>query len=288
MRKMHVLVMIALGATLLTAQPRFSSSELERLVSRVALYPDPLLAQVLAATTYPEQIPDAAKWSDNHHYLSGEALAAAIIDDNVSFDPCVQALLPFPYVLEHMAGDMEWTTQIGTAFMARTWDVMEAVQRMRRIANDYAYLSRNKLVTMTPFPAYIMIMPAKPDLMPVPIYSPGVVFLPPAVGGGTGPAIHYTLVENVAAFPAWGWRTTRIAWDKRAVIVADTQWQRGWGNRGEYVHPYPDLHRDPKAHAQEKHELIPRTKNEKNAWEDGRQNAEEHTDRATDKKPEHP
>src|SRR5580658_6007187 len=158
MRKMHVFALAVLlgaafGSRPLAAQPRFSPSELERLVSRIALYPDPLLAQVLAAATYSEQIPDAAKWSDGHHYLSGEALAAAITEDNVPWDPCVQALLPFPYVLEHMAGDMEWTTQIGTAFLARTWDVMEAVQRMRRIANDYSYLSRNKFITITPFPA---------------------------------------------------------------------------------------------------------------------------------------
>jgi hypothetical protein len=242
---------------------------------------------VLAATTYPEQIPDAAKWSDNHHYLSGEALAAAIIDDNVSFDPCVQALLPFPYVLEHMAGDMEWTTQIGTAYLARTWEVMEAVQRMRRIASDYAYLTRNKQVVITPFPAYIMIMPAKPDLMPVPIYSTGVVFLAPPVGVSLGaPPVRYSLIENVAAFAAWGWGSTRIAWDRRAVIVDNTQWQHNWGNRGDYVHPYPDIHRDPKARAQEKHDLIPRTEEEKRSWEDGRQHAEEHHDRATDKKPE--
>jgi hypothetical protein len=201
----------------------------------------------------------------------------------------VQALLPFPYVLEHMAGDMEWTTPIGNAYLARTWDVMEAVQRMRRIASDYGYLTRNKQVTVTPYPAYIMIMPAKPDLMPVPIYNIGVVFLAPAVGASmTTSTIRYSLIENVAAFAPWGWASTRIAWDRRAVIVNNTQWQRGWSNRGDYVHPYPDIHRDPKARAQEKHDLIPRTDSEKRSWEDGRQRAEEHSDRATDKKPEHP
>src|ERR1022692_3802230 len=292
MRKMLFIALLG-AAFSLTAQPRFSPADLERLVSRVALYPDPLLAEVLAAATYPEQIPDAAQWSDAHHYLTGEALAAAITDDNVPWDPCVQALLPFPYVHEHMAADIDWTTQMGTAYMARTWEVMEAAQRMRRIANDYGYLSRNKQITVTPFPAYILLMPAKPDLMPVPIYSTGVVFMPPAVGSNLGSqAIRYTLVENVAAFAAWGWHTTRIAWDRRVVIVADSQWQRNWGNRGEYAHPFPEIHRDPKAHAPEKHELIPRTAAEKRKWEDGRQNAEDHTDRATDKivdkKPEHP
>ncbi len=290
---MPVFVLTALlGATLaLTAQsaPRFSPSELERLVSRVALYPDPLLAQVLAAATYYEQIPDAAKWSDGHHYFTGEALAAAITEDNVAWEPCVQALLPFPYVLEHMAGDMEWTTQLGNAYLAHTWEVMESVQRMRRIASDYSYLARNKQVLITPFPGFVMIMPANPDLMPVPIYNPGVVFLPPAVGGSFGTApISYKLIEHLGpAFAPWGWGSTRIAWDRRAVLVNNAPWQRAWGNRADYAHPYPDLHRDPKARAQEKHELVPRTVSEKNSWEDGRQRAEEHGDRATDKKPEH-
>jgi hypothetical protein len=283
---------LAVGSLPAVAQsaPRFSPSDLERLVSRVALYPDPLLAQLLAAATYYDQIPDAAKWSDGHHYLTGEALAAAITDDNVPWDPCVQALLPFPYVLQIMAGDMQWTTQLGNAYLARTWDVMEAVQRMRRIASDYGYLTRNKQVVITPFPAYITIMPANPDLMPVPIYSTGVVFLPPAAGASlTTSAIRYSLMERLGpAFAPWGWGSTRIAWDRRAVIVNNAQWGRVWGSRADYVHPYSDIHRDPKARTQEKHELMPRTEEEKRAWEDGRQHAEEHRDRATDKKPEHP
>jgi Protein of unknown function (DUF3300) len=286
------LLLAAVGWQPLAAQsaPRFSSSELERLVSRIALYPDPLLAQVLAAATYYDQIPDAAKWSDAHHYLTGEALAAAITEDNVPWEPCVQALLPFSYVLEHMAGDMEWTTQLGNAYLAHTWEVMEAVQRMRRIANDYAYLVRNKQVLITPLPAYVMIMPANPDLMPVPIYSTGVVFLAPAAGASfSTSAISYRLIEHLGpAFAPWGWATTRIAWDRRAVIVNNAPWTRGWGSRAGYAHPYPDVHRDSKVRAQEKHELVPRTASEKASWEDGRQRAEEHSDRATDKKPEHP
>jgi len=83
--------------------PPYSPSQLDRLVSRIALYPDPLLAQVLAAATFPDQIPDAAGWADQHHYLSGEDLARAISDDMLPWDPSAQALLPFPSVLEMMA-----------------------------------------------------------------------------------------------------------------------------------------------------------------------------------------
>src|SRR5580704_18494368 len=87
--------------------------ELDQLVARIALYPDPLVAQILAGATYPDQIPDAARWADQHHYLTGQALANAIQGDQLPWDPSVQALLPFPSVLGTMASDMNWTTDLG-------------------------------------------------------------------------------------------------------------------------------------------------------------------------------
>jgi Protein of unknown function (DUF3300) len=75
--------------------PSFAPEQLDRMISRIALYPDPLLAQVLTASTFPDQIPDAARWADEHHYLTGEELAKAITDDQLPWDPSVQALLPF-------------------------------------------------------------------------------------------------------------------------------------------------------------------------------------------------
>jgi hypothetical protein len=78
------------------APPSFPPPELDRLVARIALYPDSLLAQILAGATYADQIPDAARWGDQHHYLTGQALANAIQEDQLPWDPSVQALLPFP------------------------------------------------------------------------------------------------------------------------------------------------------------------------------------------------
>ena len=75
--------------------PMYPPDELERLVSRVAIYPDPLLAQVLAAATFPDEIPDAARWADQHHYLTGDSLARVIAEDRLPWEPSVQALLPF-------------------------------------------------------------------------------------------------------------------------------------------------------------------------------------------------
>src|SRR5665213_803263 len=123
--------------------PSFPPQQLDQLVSRIALYPDPLLAQVLAGATYPDQIPDAARWADEHHYLSGQALADAIQADQLPFDPSVQALLPFPSVLDMMASDIRWTTDLGNAFLANQQSVMDAVQDQRRRARDYGYLRSN-------------------------------------------------------------------------------------------------------------------------------------------------
>src|SRR6202167_74781 len=117
--------------------PAYPPPELDRLVSRIALSPDPLIAQVLAAATFTDQIPDAARWADQHHYLTGDALAAAITSDRLPWDPSVQALLPFPSVLDMMASDMSWTSELGNAFLAQRDQVMDSVQRDRKIARDY-------------------------------------------------------------------------------------------------------------------------------------------------------
>src|ERR1700727_4033344 len=109
--------------------PSYPPPELDRLVSRVALYPDPLLSQIFAAATFPDQIPDAAGWADQHHYLTGDALARAISDDHLPWDPSVQAMLPFPSVLDTMASDIAWTSELGNAFLAQQPDLMDAVQR---------------------------------------------------------------------------------------------------------------------------------------------------------------
>src|SRR5579863_1713916 len=123
--------------------PSFPPQQLDQLVARIALYPDPLLAQVLAAATYSNDIPAAAQWADQHHYLTGQTLANAIAADQLPWDPSVQALLPFPSVLDIMSADMNWTSQLGNAFLAQPQDVMDAVQRQRAISQRYGYLRSN-------------------------------------------------------------------------------------------------------------------------------------------------
>src|SRR6202158_3714504 len=156
------------------AQPSFTPQQLDKLVARIALYPDSLLAQVLAGATYPDQIPEAAQWADQHHYLTGQALADAIQADQLPWDPSVQALLPFPSVLDMMASDMWWTADLGNAFLAQQQDVMDAVQRERRKARDFGYLRSNGQIIVGAGP-YITIMPVHPAYIPVPYYDPAIV-----------------------------------------------------------------------------------------------------------------
>ncbi|MGB2638472.1 MAG: DUF3300 domain-containing protein, partial [Candidatus Acidiferrum sp.] len=256
--------------------PNFSPEQLDNMVSRIALYPDPLLAQILAGATYPDQIPDAAKWADEHHYLRGEELANAISADQLPWDPSVQALLPFPSVLDMMASDMNWTTDLGNAFLAQRQDVMDAVQRMRRKAWDYGYLRSNAQVVVSDGP-YIAISPVNAEFMCVPYYDPVVVFAPPLPGFFIGGAIRFGYGVTLGiAFRPWGWGFGRFDWGRHEVFINNRPWGRVWANRRVYVHPYPEVHRWAPARRVEGHELIPRNARERDAARTGHARVEEH------------
>jgi len=217
--------------------PSYRPADLDQLVSRVALYPDPLLSNVLAAATYPDQIPDAARWADDHHYLTGDSLAAAISADQLPWDESVQALLPFPPVLDLMANDMNWTQSLGDAFLAQQGDVMDAVQRMRRRAYDYGYLRPNPEVQVVNGP-YIEILPVNTGLWYVPYYDPLVVFAAPRPGFVIGGAIRFGYSVRLGpAFRPYGWGSNRFAWNSRTVYINNAPWRRTWNNRATYVHP---------------------------------------------------
>ena len=219
--------------------PMLSPAQLDQLVARIALYPDPLLAQVLAAATYPDQIPDAAAWGDEHHYLQGQDLANAIYGDQLPWDPSVQALLPLPSVLDMMASDMAWTTQLGNAFLAQQVDVQNAVQHQRQLAYQYGYLRSNPQIAVAYGP-YITIMPVNPSYIVVPAYDPGIVYLPPRPGFYVGGALHFGFGITLGGFfRPWGWDHDRFDWDHHEVIINNSPWRRDWRNRADYEHPYP-------------------------------------------------
>jgi hypothetical protein len=262
--------------------PVYAPAQLDQMVTPIALYPDPLLAQIFAAATYPDQIPDAAQWADQHHYLTGQALADAIQADQLPWDPSVQALLPFPSVLHMMTSDMPWTTAIGNAFLAQQQDVMDAVQRDRAKARQYGYLRSDSAVIVSGEP-YVTIVPANPAFVVVPYYNPAVVFVAPAPGFFVGGAIRFGFGVSVgAAFRPWGWGVVgynRFDWGEHRVFINAAPWGRTWVNRAVYVHPYPAVRRSaavqrlPEAHA-----LHPQTERERQAAREGRRRQEEHRD----------
>lgn len=256
--------------------PSFSPDQLDQMVERIALYPDTLLAQILAAATYPDQIPDAAKWSDEHHYLRGEELANAISADQLPWDPSVEALLPFPSVLEMMASDMNWTGDLGNAFLAQPQDVMDAVQRMRQKARDYGYLRSNAQVIVSGGP-YIEITPVNPEFVCVPYYNPVVVFAAPRPGFFIGGAISFGYGVTLGAwFRPWGWGFNRFDWGHHAIFINNRPWGRVWANRRVYVHSYPEVHRWAGTRPVEGHRLIPRDEHERQAAHAGHPRVEEH------------
>jgi hypothetical protein len=242
--------------------PSYPPAELDRIVSPIALYPDPLLAQVLAAATFPQDIPDAARWADEHHLLAGRRLTDAIAADQLPWDPSVQALLPFPSVLEMMTSAMPWTQELGDAFLAQRDAVMDAVQRMRQKAWSYGYLRPNRQVTMTQGP-YIEILPVDPAFVVVPYYDPLIVFAPPRSGFVVTTGIFFGFGIRLGPwFEPWGWGTTRFGWTTHTVIINRAPWGRTWGNRGTYAHPSA-VPRHPGPRPPEHHAVKPRTPSER-------------------------
>lgn len=219
--------------------PPLAEKQLEKLVTRIALYPDPLLAQVLTASTYWNQIPEAAAWANEHSNLKGDALADAMREDNLQWDPSVLALIPFPSVLDMMAKDMAWTEQLGNAVFAQRAEVMDAVQRLRKQARKYGYLAPNPYCNVVETDGYVEILPVNPAYIYVPYYDPLIVFGPPRpgffIGGaiGWGPAVVIT-----AGFFPFGWVHPYFDWRTHWIFFDRTPWGRVWVNRGYYFHPY--------------------------------------------------
>lgn len=246
MKKIPAIAVICAALSVpVLAQPQLPPDRLDHLVDRIALYPDPLLAQVLTASTFSNQIPDAADYAGHHRYLTGDALAAAIQQDNLPWDPSVVALIPFPSVLDMMASDMAWTQQLGDAVLAQRGDVMDAVQRMRHRAYDYGYLRTNADIRVGYGP-YIEILPLNPGFLFVPRYDPLVVFARPRPGFFLGGAIAFgPRVVIGASFAPWGWRGPAFGWATHSIIIDNHPWGRTWANRAVYVHPYAAPYRRP-------------------------------------------
>src|SRR5260221_13117642 len=122
--------------------PKIPNDQLDALVSPIALYPDPLLAQVLAASTYPLEIVQLQQWLTKNKDLKDKALADAAAKQ--PWDSSIQAMAGLPDLVKRLADDVQWTTDLGNAFLAQQSDVMDAVQRMRAKAKDTGNLKSNE------------------------------------------------------------------------------------------------------------------------------------------------
>src|SRR6516165_6843944 len=151
-----------------------SQQDLEQLVAPIALYPDALVAQILAGSTYPTQIVEADRWLHQNSNLKGDQLLAAV--DKQPWDPSVKALTQFPSVLDNMSQNLSWTSSLGDAYFNVPQDVMNAVQSMRAKAQAAGNLKSTPQQTVTTQGQTIVIQPANPTVVYVPTYSPAVVY----------------------------------------------------------------------------------------------------------------
>ncbi|MBI2741103.1 MAG: DUF3300 domain-containing protein [Rhodospirillales bacterium] len=186
----------------------FTAAELDQLLAPIALYPDPLLAQILMAATYPLEVIEAAHWSKDNPKLTGDAALAAVKDKG--WDVSVTSLVAFPQVLAMMDSKLEWTQKVGDAMLAQQPDVAASIQRLRAQAQAAGTLKTTPQQTVSSqppstgapdgTPAAIVIQPTNPDTIYVPTYDPNVAYgpwpyasnppyyYPPASYGWSGPS----------------------------------------------------------------------------------------------------
>jgi hypothetical protein len=239
-------------------QQLLSEQELGQLVAPIALYPDALLAQVLTASTYPLEVVMAARWSEKNPNLKGAALENAM--QKQPWEPSVKGLTSVPQVLAMMNDKLDWTQQLGEAFLAQPDDVQNAIQALRAKADAAGNLKsgkeqRVKRVAATPNPGYagppeyIVIEPVEPDYIYVPVYNPVLVFgvgywapaytpffwyptwwtVGPVYGFGApflvGPALYYSYNWGAGGFAAIQVNTVYYSKYTKTQYVGDKTWK---------------------------------------------------------------
>ena len=190
-----------------------SPQELQQLVAPIALYPDALVAQILAASTYPTQIVEADRWMQAHSSLKGQELAKEV--DKQDWDPSVKALTQFPSVLENMDKNLSWSSALGEAYFNQPDDVSAAVQTLRQQARNAGHLNSTDQEKVTTQGSTVVIEPAQPDVVYVPAYDPWLVYGAPIVAypgwypvpgifwGGVG--LSFGIGFGIGFFGGFGW-----------------------------------------------------------------------------------
>ncbi len=163
------------------AAVKLPPEQLEALVAPIALYPDPLLAQTLVASTYPLEVIQLNQWLAKHPGLKDKALADSVAKQ--PWDPAIQSMAAVPEVVKRLSDDIQWATELGNAFLAQQGEVMDAVQRLRKKAKDKGALESNeqqKVETkVVEKETVIIVEQANPEIVYVPTYVPTVVYGPP-------------------------------------------------------------------------------------------------------------
>ena len=199
--------------------------QLQQLVAPIALYPDSLVAQILAASTFPEQVVEADRWVQEHQDLKGDALGQAV--DQQPWDPSVKALTAFPSVLGNMDKNLSWTSSLGDAYYNQQQDVMDAVQVMRQRAERAGDLKTTPQQVVTTQGSTIVVQPANPEVVYVPAYDPWMVYGDPIMAWPGwypypgiwygGPYLSFGMGFGIGFFGGFGW-----GWN---------HWGFNWGGR---------------------------------------------------------
>jgi hypothetical protein len=212
------------------ANAKLPDEQLDSLVAPIALYPDPLLAQVLAASTYPLELIQLQQWLKKNPSLKDKALADAV--KKQPWDASIQSMAALRDVVDRLANDIQWTTDLGNAFLAQQKDVMEAVQRMRKKAQDKGTLESNEQQKVSTEKVesgqqVIVIQQANPEIVYVPTYSPVVVYGPPVY---PYPPIYYPYYPPGAAFVSFSFGFMMGAW-----MSGGWGYGCGWGGSTVYI-----------------------------------------------------
>jgi uncharacterized membrane protein YgcG len=211
-----------------------TADQLQQLVAPIALYPDSLVAQVLAASTFPAEVVEADRWVQANPDLKGDALAQAV--DQQSWDPSVKALTAFPTVLGNMDKNISWTSSLGDAYYNQEQGVMDAIQVMRQKAQQAGNLKDTQQQTVQTQGSTIVIQPAQPDVVYVPAYNPWLVYGYPVVAWPGwypypgiwwgGPSLYWGVGFGVGFYGGygWGWNHWGVGWGGHTVIYNNNRY----------------------------------------------------------------
>lgn len=242
------------GAAQAQPAPANANQDLPSLVAPIALYPDALIAQILAAATYPTQVVEADRWLQQNKNLSGDALGNAV--EQQSWDPSVKALTQFPSVLDNMSQNLSWTSALGDAYFNDQEDVMDTIQDLRARAKSAGTLQSNSQQTVSTEGQTIVIQPAQPTVVYVPTYNPTVVYgTPVPMYYGYAPYYPSTgavVAASVISFGAgialgaaisggwgWGWNSWGCNWHGGSVVYNRNVYvsrSTTFVNRNNYYH----------------------------------------------------